>query len=388
MTPTDLLLYAPFRSLAPQVYTDDTIAQRFALSKVGGGPTINRLASEVWAHTFEGYVEPTQLRCGTLFDALGGSNVSGLVLEHWRDNLLGNINWTAQPVVNGSVASAPSASFAINAPASGFTLTSAAAGDCYIEIAGPFTWANLDVVYSVAGIGGPAFIGCNVDGTISPANFDIRSWRWLTFNDTTGAAPAAFRVGFTALAAGETCTFAWPQVEPGYGTSPILDGQRQPETLVALLEQVCQTGRVNLEIDTTPNVEGGAGLNFEVAYTDANNAIRLVYDGTVNFYRCAVTVGGITVQSDPLDWAPGIRFRLFVEFGNGRPRVAWKIGETATQCASGPMTTTQAVYPSSGPIYVPGRAQIGVLQFGGVFGAINFWPNGDRPDWVGCVCGS
>lgn len=387
MTPTDLLLYAPFRSLAPQVYPDDALYQRFSLNRIGGGPTINRLASQVWAHTFEGYVEAPQVRCGTLFDALGGSNVSGLVLEHWRDNLLGNINWSAEAVVNGAVASAPSASFAINAPASGFTLTSAAAGDCYIEIAGPFTWANLDVVYSVAGIGGPAFIGCNVDGTISPANFDVRSWKWLSFNDTTGAAPAAFRIGFTATAAGETRSFAWPQVEEEYGTSPILDGQRQPEAVQANLLQVCQTGRVNLEIDVTPSVKDGR-LTFEVAWTDADNWIKLVWDGTVNAYRCAVTVGGVTVNSDPLFWATGDRFRLFVEFGNGRPRVAWKVGESATQCASGPMTTTQAAYPAFGPILIPGRAQIGVLQFGGVYGAINFWPNGDRPDWVGCVCGS
>jgi len=388
MTPTDLLLLAPFRSLAPNVYTDDSIAQRFALTKFGGGNTINRLSSEVWSHTFEGYVPPTELRCGTLFDSLGGSNISGIVLEHWRDNLIGNIDWTAEPVVNGAVSVVASPSFALNPPASGFTLTSAAAGDCYIEIAGPFTWANLDVVYSVAVLGGSIFIGCNVDGTVVPLNGDVRSWKWLTTNDTTGAAPAQFRVGFTATGAGETRSFAWPQVEPDYGTSPILDGQRQPETLSALLEQVCQTGRVNLEIDVTPNVVGGAGLNFELAYTDANNAIRLLWDGTVNAYRCAVTVAGVTVLSDPLGWGTGLRFRLFVEFGNGRPRVAWKVAETATQCASGPMTTTQAGYPSNGPIYVPGRAQIGVLQFGGVYGAINFWPNGDRPDWVGCVCGS
>lgn len=388
MTPTDLLLYAPFRSLAPQVYPDDALRQRFSLTRIGGGPTINRLSPQVWAHTFEGYVEGTEVRCGTLFDAFGGSNVSGLVLEHWRDNLLGNIDWTAQAVVNGTVSSVASASFALQAPASGFELKAAAAGDCYIEIVGPFTWANLDVVYSVAALGGPCFIGCDVDGTVVPISADVTAWRWLTANDTTGAAPAKFRIGFTATFASEYRRFAWPQVEEEYGTSPILNGQRQPEAVQADCLQVCQTGRVNLEIDVTPNVKGGPILTFEVAWTDADNWIKLVWDGTVNAYRCAVTVGGVTVNSDPLFWGQGERFRLFVEFGNGRPRVAWKVAEIATQCASGPMTTTQAAYPSGAPILIPGRAQVGVLQFGGVYGAINFWPNGDRPDWVGCVCGS
>lgn len=390
MNPTDLLLFAPFASLAPGVYTDDSILQRFALQKQGAGESINRLTSKTWAHTFEGYVQAgIELRCGTLFDALGGSNVSGAVLEHYAENLLGNIDWTSQPVVNGAVTSTASASFALQTPASGFKLTSAAAGDCYIEIAGPFTWSNLDVVYSVAAFDGPVFIGCNVDGTITTLNANVTAWQWLTAPDTTGAAPAAFRVGFTAAAAGETRSFAWPQVEELYGTSPILNGQRGGEAFLANGAQVVQTGRVNLEIDVHPSVDENSDLTtFELLYIDASNAIRFIFDSLVGAYRLRVTVGGVDVTSDPIQWSDGRRLRLWIEFGNGRPRVAYKYQDEATVCASDSMTTTQVSVAAGAQLLVPGRPQVGVKQFGGVYQAINFWPNADRPDWVGCVCGS
>ena len=102
MTPTTLLLNADFRSLSPNTYSDDSLFTAFQIQKLGGSASINRLTTKVWDHTFEGYVDPATARCGTLFDALDGSNVSGLVIEGYRANALGDQSWADLPVTNGT----------------------------------------------------------------------------------------------------------------------------------------------------------------------------------------------------------------------------------------------------------------------------------------------
>ena len=159
MTPTTLLLNAVFRSLSPNTYSDDSLFTAFQIQKLGGSATINRLTTKVWGHTFEGYVQGPQARCGTLFDALGGLSVSGLVIEGYRANALGNQSWADLPVTNGTAVWSTGPTGVNTSPARGFVLQSTAAGDCYIQLAGPFPLlANSQVALSYALLGNDALI--------------------------------------------------------------------------------------------------------------------------------------------------------------------------------------------------------------------------------------
>ena len=394
MTPTTLLLNADFRSLSPNTYSDDSLFTAFQIQKLGGSASINRLTTKVWGHTFEGYVQGPEARCGTLFDALDGSNVSGLVIEGYRANALGDQSWAALPVTNGTAAWTTGPTAVNTSPARGFVLQSTAAGDCYIQLAGPFPLlANSQVALSYALLGNDALIGFNVDGggIVSLAG-DTRAWVWNVVTVSTGAAPANFRIGFTAIGAGETRVFAFPQAELESGTSPILDGARAPETLAAPMAQLLENGRLSIEWDLVPEVEyyQSTTPDVELLYADATNHVRLAYDpAALPFpaYRMEVTINGQTVQSDPIGWLRGVRLRLFLVCGNGPAKLAFAFGNDSPVCSSGAFVGTQG--PWSAALYgkLMGRDDITVRQLSSVVLAIRCYQNGDRPDWVGCVCG-